>query len=115
MQLQVLGVREFHYVYNRPIVARYILCDKSLIEELNRNYFPDIDTDEIVGAPLSVLREYESVMRFRDTKIFDPAIKAAVRKIHDGIKELIMLRALAGEDRYIIREDTIGNLEDNLK
>jgi uncharacterized cupin superfamily protein len=71
-----------------------------------------MDAEDIVSAPLSVLQGYEKVMRFRDTKVFEPGIKAAVRKIHEGIRELIMLRALEGEDRYVIREDTISNLNE---
>jgi len=112
MQLQVLGVREFHYVYNRPIVAWYILCDVPLLKELNQRFYDSAELTECVFASPNILREYETVLRFRDTKIFDPAIKAAVRKIHEGIKELIMLRALAGEDRYTIREDTLNNLNE---
>jgi len=112
MRLQVLGVREFHYVYNRPIVARYIISDVSLREQLNERFYDPAGFDEIVSATPAILREYGGVLRFRDTKIFDPAIKAAVRKIHEGIKELVMLRALEGEDRYMIREDTIGNLNE---
>lgn len=112
MQYAVLGVREFHYIYNRPIVARYILCDGTLLKELNERFDFPPELDSIVSATPSVLREYEHVIRFRDTKIFDPAIKAAVRKIHEGISELVMLRSLAGEDKYVIREDTLNNLDE---
>lgn len=111
MQYSVLGVREFHYVHNQPIVARYILSDKGLLNELDERFDFPAKTDAIVGATPALLHEYEHVLRFRDTRIYHREYQQAARKIKEGITELVALRLLEGQDNYIIREDTLSNLD----
>jgi hypothetical protein len=106
----LFGVREFHYRYNQPIVVRYIFSDLDTLRDLDEKFFADLSGSDLASADLNTLKDYEQVIRFRDTMIFDPAIKASLRKIHEGISELIAYRLLAGEDKHVLREDTLGNL-----
>lgn len=106
---QVIGVREFHYQINRPVKVRYIVVDEPFLKELNNRF--DFDPFTIESVPAGVFQEYKKVMRFRDTQIFDPAIKIALKKIQEGITELVMLRLLAGDDPYTLTEGTLDAIE----
>ena len=107
----VLGIREFTYRYNEPISVRYVVLDDVLLRELNDKYYPFARPFEIQAVPLEVFDEYKGVIRFRDTKVFDAPLKQATRKVYEGLKEIVMYRMLAGDDRYVVREDTLANME----
>ena len=109
-----LGIREFRYRINEPIFVRYIFWDGDLLKDLNDRYSSDISDNGFMLADTKTLREYQSVIRFRETQVFDPGIKAALRKIHEGITELVMYRMLAGQDKFILREDILENLEGDI-
>lgn len=116
MAMQVLGVREIHYRANEPLMARYLICDVSLLERLNSRL--DIDTgteagrSALVAASPELLKEYEHVIRFRDTRIYHTAYNRAIRKIQSGVRELVALRVLEGNDQYILKEGTLGTLNE---
>lgn len=107
----LFGVREFHYKYNQPLLVRYVFSDSDLLSELNERFYPNTLSEGLASADLSTLKEYQAIIRFRDTQVFDPQVKSALRKIHEGITELISYRLLAGEDKYLLREDTLDNME----
>lgn len=90
---------------------RYILVDESLKDWLNDFYFQGIEPNTIVRVPQQVFEEYKAVIRFRDTLLYEPQIKAALRKIQEGITELIAYRLLSGQDPYIVREDFLEKAE----
>ena len=112
MMKQILGVRELRYRVNEPIVARYIICDGELLDELDERFDFRAKPDTVIGATQSLLHEYEHVIRFRDTRVYHDAYQQAIRKVKEGIAELVALRLLEGEDQFVIQEDTLAHMGD---
>jgi len=104
----LFGIREFHYRFNEPLVVRYVFTDVDVLNELNSQFYPD--WEGLASASVDELKAYERVIKVRDTRIYDPGIQSALKKIHEGLQELITYKLLAGEDKSMIREGTLSDI-----